>query len=104
MSLSLAATGGWGTFGGLSRRTKADLMKAHEAVAGGCGPRSCEGEAQTSVWATGVVPGTAVMSILNKSGKKAEQVLKHKGLKLSIKKGQCLENLAANLLKEKKPR
>ncbi len=51
MSLSSAATVGSGTFGGLPRCTKADLMKAHEAVAGGCGPRSCEGEAQTSVWA-----------------------------------------------------
>ncbi len=73
MSLSSAATGGSETFGGLSWCTIADLMTADEAVAGRCGLRSCEGEAQTSVWAkkTGAVPGTAVMSILNKSGKKA---------------------------------
>ncbi len=69
MGLNSAATGGSGTFSGLSRCTEADLMTANEAVAGRCGPGAAgeEGEAQPCVWAAGAVPALAIP---NRSGKK----------------------------------
>jgi hypothetical protein len=46
------------------------------------------------------VPGAAgEVAIRNKSGKR----LKHESLQFRIKKGQCFEIIAINLLKEKKP-
>jgi hypothetical protein len=45
-----------------------------------------------------------VAAILNKSGKKAKKVLKHKDLQFRVKNGQYLEIISANLLKEKEPR
>jgi hypothetical protein len=79
-------------------------MTADEAVAGRCSRRSCRGGRgpnQKYGSTREAVPGS---SDSKQIWQKTSQMLKHEGLQFRIKRGQCLEIIAANLLKEKKPR
>jgi hypothetical protein len=80
------------------------LVTGDQALDSRCSPRSYEEweRPEPVVRADRVYPRNCSDS--KQIWQKAQKVLKREGLLVGIKKGRCLEIIAVNLFKEKKPR